>query len=171
MKHFTCVCEVSVEMTLKQITLSAMLAPLGRAATLHVPEEGSTGVSGGASSSGGDVEEESLISPSGVSGSVTPGPGGANASASAGGGANAISGKGSASAGPLPRGVSSRKSYHSGIPSGSRPRVPTLFKKEKEASVDNDALKPRSLRYIEICPEVHSHCVLKQCLWCLKMVF
>ena len=78
---------------------------------------------------------------------MTPGPGsGANASGT-GGGANAISGKGSASAGPLPRGASARKSYHAGVPGGSRPRVPALFKKDKEAtSIDNDALKPRSLR-------------------------
>ena len=119
----------------------------GRAATLHVPEETTSPiVSGGTSSTGCDAGDESPISPSGVSGCVTPGPGNTNASAGAGG-ANVVSGKGSASAGPLPRGASSRKSYHAGIPGGSRPRVPTLFKKDKEASVDGDALKPRSLRW------------------------
>lgn len=118
----------------------------GRAATLHVPEETSPIVSGGVSSSVGDPGDESPTSPSGVSGCVTPGPGNTNASADAGG-ANVVSGKGSASAGPLPRGASSRKSYHAGVPGGSRPRVPALFKKDKEASVDGDALKPRSLRF------------------------
>jgi len=117
----------------------------GRAATLHVPEDDVS-----SPISPVDVDEngeDSPISPSGVSACVTPGPGNTNASEL--GGANVISGKGSASAGPLPRGASSRKSYHAGIPGGTRPRVPTLFKKDKEASVENDAsaLKPRSLRF------------------------
>ena len=113
----------------------------GRAATLHVPEDGVS-----SPISPGDVEngEDSPISPSGVSACVTPGPGNTNASEL--GGANVISGKGSASAGPLPRGASARKSYHAGVVGSGRPRVPALFKKDREASIDNDALKPRSLR-------------------------
>ena len=117
----------------------------GRAATLHVPDE-SLSPSGVSSPGPGENEGDSPLSPSGVSACVTPGPGGNINASERGGGANVITGKGSASAGPLPRGASARKSYHAGVPGSSRPRVPALFKKDREASTDNDALKPRSLR-------------------------